>query len=124
MKKEIDRRIFIKKSTGATLGAMVLPNASLLLESCDAGSQSQNNRYNRSDPLLNLDWREMMKDHDLLWKKIPADMTESPHFGNGLIGSMIWIEGNKIRLQVSDQMFTTMPIIPMDGQRIVVPAIR
>ena len=42
----------------------------------------------------------MMKDHDLIWKKVPSDMTEAPHLGNGLIGSMIWVEENKIRLQV------------------------
>lgn len=41
-----------------------------------------------------------MKDHDLQWKEVPADMTEAPHFGNGLIGSMIWVDENKIRLQV------------------------
>jgi hypothetical protein len=45
-------------------------------------------------------WKEMMKNHDLLWKKVPSDMTEAPHLGNGLIGSMIWFEENKIRLQV------------------------
>ena len=27
-------------------------------------------------------------------------MTEAPHLGNGLIGSMIWVEENRIRLQV------------------------
>jgi hypothetical protein len=42
----------------------------------------------------------MMKVHDLVWGKIPREMSEAPHFGNGLIGSMIWIEENKICLQV------------------------
>ena len=92
MKREIDRRIFIKKSLGATLGAMVLPNAAHIFESCNTESQSQNYIDNIYDSPSNLDWREMMKDHDLLWKKVPADMTEAPHFGNGLIGSMIWID--------------------------------
>jgi hypothetical protein len=42
----------------------------------------------------------MMKEHDLIWKKVPKEMKEAPHFGNGLIGSMIWVEENSIRLQV------------------------
>ncbi len=100
MKGAINRRKFIKKSTGAALGTLVFPGAALLLESCDAGSQYQNNIKKEYDALLNLNWEEMMKGHDLLWKKVPTEMTEAPHFGNGLIGSMIWIEENKIRLQV------------------------
>ncbi|MBT3748595.1 MAG: alpha-L-fucosidase, partial [Bacteroidetes bacterium] len=47
-----------------------------------------------------INWKEMMRTHDLLWKVVPADMTEAPHFGNGLLGSMIWVEDNTIRLQV------------------------
>ena len=101
MKKKIDRRLFIKKSMGATIGAIVLPNASLLLKSCNEKLQSQNNFSNRSDILSKIDWKEMMRNHDLIWKKVPSDMTEAPHFGNGLIGSMIWTEEkNNIRLQV------------------------
>lgn len=36
----------------------------------------------------------------LKWTSCPRDMTEAPHFGNGLIGSMIWMEENQIRIQV------------------------
>lgn len=39
-------------------------------------------------------------DHDLIWNKPPSEMTEAPHLGNGLIGSMLWFEGNYLRLQV------------------------
>jgi len=49
---------------------------------------------------VHLNWREMMRNHDLIWKKVPSGMTEAPHLGNGLIGSMIWMEQNSIRLQV------------------------
>jgi alpha-L-fucosidase 2 len=99
MKEFIDRRDFIKKSAGTTLGAMVLPGSFLFSEGCHPGFQSQNIRG--SDPILpNLNWKEMMKNHDLIWKRLPLDMKEAPHFGNGLIGSMIWFEENALRLQV------------------------
>ena len=100
MKKKIDRRIFLKRSTGATLGAVVFPASVLLPECSSQGSASQNADSGNSGILSNINWKEMMKDHDLIWKKVPSDMTEAPHLGNGLIGSMIWVEENRIRLQV------------------------
>lgn len=100
MKKEIGRRIFIKKSAGVTLGAMLLPYPTLFRNSYQTEYSFDGKLPENPDDILNIDWRRMMKDHNLLWKKIPADMTEAPHFGNGLIGSMIWIDGNGIRLQV------------------------
>ena len=100
MKKKIERRIFLKRTTGATLGAMVFPASVLLPECSSQGSASQNADSGNSGILSNINWREMMKDNDLIWKKVPSDMTEAPPLGNGLIGSMIWIEENSIRLQV------------------------
>ncbi len=87
MKRRINRRIFLKQSAGATFAAMVVP-ASFI-----APEESSRVR-------THLNWKEMMRNHDLLWKKIPTGMTEAPHLGNGLIGSMIWTEENRIRLQV------------------------
>ena len=87
MKSPINRRVFIKKSAGATAVAMVFP-ASFLMPESDSRVHAD------------LNWKEMMKNHDLLWKKIPSEMTEAPPLGNGLIGSMIWIEENKIRLHL------------------------
>jgi hypothetical protein len=87
MKRPINRRIFLKKSAGAAAVAMVFPASFLIPE----GSSQFN---------ADLNWKEMMKNHDLLWKKVPSEMTEAPPLGNGLIGSMIWMEENKIRLQV------------------------
>jgi len=84
------RRIFIKKSTRAAMGALVFPNIALLLKGCDTGSS----------PFPDIDWREMMSAHDILWEVVPKDMTEAPHFGNGLVGSMFWTDNNEIRLQV------------------------
>ena len=87
MKRPINRRVFLKKSAGAAAGAMVFPASFLMPEGA-------------SQVLAHVNWKEMIKNHDLLWKKIPSGMTEAPHLGNGLIGSMIWMEQNKIRLQV------------------------
>ncbi len=47
-----------------------------------------------------VDWPTFISQHDRIIMDLPGDMTEAPHFGNGLIGSMIWFEDNLIRLQV------------------------
>lgn len=100
MKRPIKRRIFLKKSAGATFGAIAFPASFLLPEGISQGSTSQNDHSGNSGILSNINWKEMMKNHDLIWKKVPSNLTEAPHLGNGLIGSMIWIENNQIRLQV------------------------
>jgi alpha-L-fucosidase 2 len=99
VKKLINRRIFLKKSAGATFGAMVFPASFLWPEGGSKCLHSQNDP-NYSGISSDINWKEMMQNHDLLWKKVPSDMTQAPHLGNGLIGSMIWIAENKIRLQV------------------------
>lgn len=100
MERKSDRRSFIKRSAGSSLVTMIFPNIVVLSEGRCAVPKSQNNQLDNSDILSNLNWKEMMKDHDLIWEIVPSDMTEAPHFGNGLIGSMIWVEANRIRLQV------------------------
>jgi alpha-L-fucosidase 2 len=100
MNRDFNRRIFIRKSAGATLGAIVFPNLVVLPEGYCQDMEPQNEHSGSYDIHAKINWREMMKDHDLIWKKVPADMTGAPHFGNGLIGSMIWFEENGIRLQV------------------------
>lgn len=96
---KILRREFIRKSAGATCGAF-LP-LSLLSE--NDRSHLNNTPENRGDidPFVpNMNWQEMLKNHDLIWKELPQEMKQAPHFGNGLVGSMIWFEGNSLRLQV------------------------
>ncbi len=100
MQKRINRRKFIKQSAGTSIGAMALPGSVFLFDSCDAGNRSLNRASGKSDLELKIDWKVMMEDHDLIWKKVPSEMKEAPHFGNGLLGSMLWVEDNKIRLQV------------------------
>jgi hypothetical protein len=100
MKRSIERPIFLKKSALATIGAMVFPHSPGWLESYYPGQGSRSFHPGSSDILVNVNWQEMLKNHDLIWRKVPSDMTEAPHPGNGHIGSMIWLEENKIRLQV------------------------
>jgi alpha-L-fucosidase 2 len=100
MKRQIARRIFLKKSAVATLGAVVFPDPFVVKGDCSQNPASQYGNSGNSGILTKINWPEIMKNHDLIWKKVPSDMTEAPHLGNGLIGSMIWIEENKIRLQV------------------------
>ncbi len=99
MKEKIGRRKFVKGTAGVTFGTLVIPGSALILEACDP-AQSNIKSSGSSAIRLNLNWEEMMKDHDLIWKKAPSDMKEAPHFGNGRIGSMIWVDENRIRLQV------------------------
>ncbi|MBN1387583.1 MAG: alpha-L-fucosidase [Bacteroidales bacterium] len=100
MSKNIGRRKFIKGTAGATMGALVLPGSSVFLGSCDADKNSKNNIHGGPDLLANIDWGLLLSDHDLIWKRVPTEMKEAPHFGNGLLGSMFWVEDNMIRLQV------------------------
>ncbi len=90
MKRAIHRRSFIKWSGGTALGALVLPGTAFWMNACRA----------KGSVLTEVDWAEWLASHDLRWNQVPANMTEAPHFGNGLIGSMLWVENNTLRLQV------------------------
>ena len=47
-----------------------------------------------------VDWPAFMARHDMLWKKLPTKWSEAPWTGNGMLGSMVWREGDALRLQV------------------------
>jgi len=68
----------------------------ILLVLCESCSLTNSKNSLSSE----INWPEFIKAQDMTWDKVPGDMTEAPHFGNGLLGSMIWVEDNKIRLQV------------------------
>ncbi len=63
MKEESGRRKFIKGTAGVTLGTLVIPGSAILLEACDP-AQSNTRSSESSAIRLNLNWKEMMKDHD------------------------------------------------------------
>ena len=47
-----------------------------------------------------IDWPAFMARHDMVWERLPTRWTEAPHFGNAMLGSMLYRTGNAIRLQV------------------------
>lgn len=47
-----------------------------------------------------IDWPAFMRQHDMIFDKLPANWKEAPHFGNAMVGSMLYAEGGKIRLQL------------------------
>jgi len=47
-----------------------------------------------------IDWGAFLARHDMIWTKLPRNWREAPWTGNGMIGSMSWVEGDALRLQV------------------------
>lgn len=47
-----------------------------------------------------IDWPAFMSRHDMTFDKLPNGWTEAPHFGNAMVGSMLYQEGDFIKLQV------------------------
>jgi len=49
---------------------------------------------------VGIDWPAFMRQHDMTFDKLPRNWKEAPHFGNAMVGSMLYAEGGKIRLQL------------------------
>ena len=47
-----------------------------------------------------IDWPVFLQPHDMTFDKLPGNWTEAPHFGNAMVGSMLYQADNTIRLQV------------------------
>lgn len=47
-----------------------------------------------------IDWPAFMQQHDMTFDKLPRSWQEAPHFGNAMVGSMLYQAGNTIELQV------------------------
>ena len=47
-----------------------------------------------------IDWPTFMRQHDMTFDKLPGGWTEAPHFGNAMVGSMLYQADDTIRLQV------------------------
>ena len=56
----------------------------------------------RADDLVmtKIDWPAFMRQHNMTFDKLPRGWTEAPHFGNAMVGSMLYRAGDTIRLQV------------------------
>ena len=46
------------------------------------------------------DWPAFMRQHAMNFDKLPQSWTEAPHFGNAMLGSMLYQDGNTLKLQV------------------------
>jgi len=88
--KAISRRAFIQASSLSAAGIAVIPLAGSWV-----GPGGEDSLFS---PRIH--WAGMIEAFDLIWTSIPKNMSEAPHFGNGLLGSMIWIEEGSVRLQV------------------------
>jgi len=47
-----------------------------------------------------IDWPAFIQQHDMTFDKLPQNWTQAPHFGNAMIGSMLYQIDNTTRLQV------------------------
>ncbi len=47
-----------------------------------------------------IDWPAFMGQHDMIFDKLPGGWTEAPHFGNAMVGSMLYQTGDTLQLQV------------------------
>ena len=54
------------------------------------------------EPLVKADiqWPAFLARHDMIWNRLPGNWREAPWTGNGMLGSMSWVEGDALRLQV------------------------
>ena len=50
--------------------------------------------------IASVDWESFMAGNDMAWSRFPGAWNEAPHFGNAMLGSMLYKSGNAIRLQV------------------------
>jgi len=47
-----------------------------------------------------VDWPAFMRQHDMTFETLPRSWQEAPHFGNAMVGSMLYRSNDTIRLQV------------------------
>ena len=50
--------------------------------------------------MTKIDWPAFMRQHNMTFDKLPRGWTKAPHFGNAIVGSMLYRAGDTIRLQV------------------------
>ena len=53
-------------------------------------------------PQADIPWPNFLQKHDLVWEKPPVRWEEAPYFGNGNMGSMLYLDekNNRLQLQV------------------------
>ncbi|MBL7037039.1 MAG: hypothetical protein ISR77_00345 [Pirellulaceae bacterium] len=51
------------------------------------------------NPIPRVHWPTFLARHDMIWERLPGNWREAPWTGNGMLGSMFWIEDNALRIQ-------------------------
>ena len=60
----------------------------------------QENAPHNPDIREQIDWAKFLTRHDMVWKRLPGNWPEAAWTGNGMLGAMLWREGDALRLQV------------------------
>jgi alpha-L-fucosidase 2 len=50
--------------------------------------------------LSNINWPDFLSQHDLVFTELPKSWQEAPHFGNAMVGSMIYFTNNQLKLEI------------------------
>jgi alpha-L-fucosidase 2 len=50
--------------------------------------------------LKKINWENFLAEHDMHFKGIPNNWHDAPHFGNAMIGSMLFVENHKLCLEI------------------------
>lgn len=61
---------------------------------------SSTSAFGQESVNVDVDWPAFLSRHDMVWDRLPGGWKEAPHFGNALIGSMIYQQENTIVLQL------------------------
>ncbi len=85
-------------AVGCLAGAVALGLAHGAEKGRASGANGEELPHESLKPLT--DWPAFMRQHDTTFDKLPAGWTEAPHFGNAMVGSMLYQDGNTLKLQV------------------------
>ena len=84
-------------ATAIALVLLVMQNATAAVV---PGEPEPSSEHGQASPARQIDWPAFMRQHDMTFDKLPDAWTQAPHFGNAMIGSMLYQAGDTIRLQV------------------------
>lgn len=68
-----------------------------------------------------VDWPAFMARQDLIWERLPARWNDGAFTGNGLLGTMIWRDGNALRLEIGRTDLTQIGMRLPIGQLLLQP---
>jgi hypothetical protein len=93
----VDRRGFIGGATAAVTAGLLAP---AVAEAAPEVVDGESFEALRCDGLSQRDWREFIGAQDLVWRKAPTTYGQAPFLGDGLLGTVVYAEGNTVRFTV------------------------